>query len=56
MFQDSSPVTTKFTYEDYLKTSDDERYELLDGELIIMPPAPSIAHQSRSGHEIGDAP
>ena len=40
----SSPVTTKLTYEDYLKTSDDERYELLDGELIIMP-APSIAHQ-----------
>ena len=40
----SSPLTTKFTYEDYLKTSDDERYELLDGELIIMP-APSIAHQ-----------
>ncbi len=39
-----SPVTTKLTYEDYLKTSDDERYELLDGELIIMP-APSIAHQ-----------
>ena len=34
----------KFTYEDYLKTSDDERYELLDGELITMP-APNIAHQ-----------
>ena len=34
----------RLTYEDYLKTSDDERYELLDGELIIMP-TPSIAHQ-----------
>ena len=40
----SSPVTTKLTYEDYLKTSDDERYELLDGELITRP-APNIAHQ-----------
>ena len=40
----SSPVTTKFTFEEYLKTSADERYELLDGELINLP-APSIAHQ-----------
>ena len=39
-----SPITTKLTYEDYLMTSDDERYELLHGELIILP-APSIAHQ-----------
>ena len=43
-FPNGSPVTTKLTYEDYLKTSDDKRYELLDGELIILP-APSIAHQ-----------
>jgi len=43
-FPNGIPVTTKLTYEDYLKTSDDKRYELLDGELIILP-APSIAHQ-----------
>ena len=40
----SSPETTKLTFEDYLQTSDDERYELLDGELFI-PPVPNIAHQ-----------
>ena len=40
----SSPETTKLTFEDYLQTSDDERYELLDGALTTMP-APSIAHQ-----------
>ena len=34
----------KHTYADYLETSDDERYELLHGELI-MAAAPLIAHQ-----------
>ncbi len=34
----------KLTYADYRETSDDERYELLDGELS-MTPAPNIAHQ-----------
>ena len=37
-------VETKLTYADYLKTSDDERYELLNGELV-MPPAPLTGHQ-----------
>ena len=37
-----SPV--KLTYEDYRNTPEDERYELLDGELV-MSEAPRIAHQ-----------
>ena len=34
----------KHTYADYLETSDDERYELLHGELV-MAPAPREIHQ-----------
>ena len=34
----------KFTYEDYLKTPDDERYELIGGELL-MTPSPITNHQ-----------
>ena len=34
----------KLTYEDYAKTSDDERWELIDGELIMVP-SPKRAHQ-----------
>ena len=39
-------VTTarKLTYEDYAKTPDDERYELIDGELVPMP-SPKFIHQ-----------
>ena len=39
----TQPVV-KFTYEDYLTTPADERYELLDGDLIMVP-APNIKHQ-----------
>jgi len=34
----------KYTYEDYLKTPDDERYELIEGELL-MTPSPIPKHQ-----------
>ncbi len=34
----------KFTYEDYLKTPDDKRYELIEGDLI-MTPSPIPYHQ-----------
>ena len=43
--------TVRFTYEDYKHTPEDKRYELLDGELIMVP-APRIAHQ-RNSREIG---
>ena len=35
----------KLTYDDYAKTPEDERWELLDGELI-MAAAPNMKHQS----------
>ena len=34
----------KFTYRDYRNAPEDERYELLDGDLV-MTPAPGTAHQ-----------
>ena len=40
----STQPVVKFTYEDYLATPDDERYELLDGDLIMVP-APNLKHQ-----------
>ena len=42
-----NPAIKKFTYEDYLNAPEDERYELLDGELV-MAPAPGERHQSVS--------
>jgi len=38
----------KYTYEDYLKTPDDVRYELIEGDLI-MAPSPITKHQRISG-------
>jgi len=38
----------RYTYEDYLKTPEDGRYELIEGELI-MTPSPVPKHQRISG-------
>ena len=45
-------VATKerYTYQDYLKLEDDKRYELIEGELIMVP-APGTEHQ-RNAREI----
>ena len=50
----TQPVV-KFTYEDYLTTPEDTRYELLDGDLIMVP-APNLKHQEiqfRLSQELG---
>ena len=40
-------VTTRLTYQDYANLEGDERYELLDGELILVA-APDEDHQKAS--------
>ncbi len=35
---------SKYTYSDYLKTPDDKRFQLIEGELL-MTPAPTTKHQ-----------
>ena len=35
----------KFTYEDYRTAPPDKRYELLDGDLVMVP-APNLKHQT----------
>ncbi len=39
------PSLSPCTYQDYLNTPDDVRYELIDGELLVMEPAPATSHQ-----------
>jgi Uma2 family endonuclease len=41
-------ANVKFTYHDYLSLSSEKRYELLEGELYVVP-APSVYHQVISG-------
>lgn len=46
-----TPTRTRLTYEDYANTPDDERYELIDGELITAPGhnMPHQGNQSKLG-------
>ncbi len=39
----------KFTYGDYLKWPDEERWELIEGEAFNVTPAPSRTHQKSLG-------
>jgi len=41
------PANIKFTYHDYLLLPEDKRYELVEGELFLVP-APNIPHQGIS--------
>lgn len=34
----------KYTYSDYVKAPDDKRFQLIEGELIMVP-APNVVHQ-----------
>ena len=52
----TAQAAVKLTYEDYCAAPADNRYELLDGELIMVA-APNIKHESvRSllGHHLGN--
>ena len=40
----TATTRVRFTYEDYLNTPEDKRYELLDGELVMVP-SPNWQHQ-----------
>lgn len=39
----------RYTYRDYLQWPEDVRYELIDGEAIMMAPAPALDHQDIAG-------
>jgi Uma2 family endonuclease len=45
----AAKIEKRFTYQDYLKWPDDERWELIEGIAYNMTPAPSIKHQRVAG-------
>lgn len=50
--------TQHFSYADYARRGDEQRWELIDGQACAMAPAPSVAHQAVAfalGRQIADA-
>lgn len=41
--------TERYTYGDYLRWTDDQRWELIDGAAYLMAPAPNWRHQELAG-------
>src|SRR5271165_980416 len=35
----------RWTYEEYYQLDDDQRYEIIDGNLLLMAPSPDMWHQ-----------
>lgn len=48
MSMSSPQPDKKYTYGDYLKWPDEERWEIIDGVPYDMSPAPSAKHQTIS--------
>lgn len=42
-------IKKKYTYNDYIKWPDEERWELINGAPYNMTPAPGIKHQNAAG-------
>ena len=40
----------RWTYEEYYKLDDDQRYEIIDGDLLPMAPSPNLWHQDWLGN------
>jgi len=43
------PKDRRYTYADYALLDDDKRYEVIDGVIYLMSPAPTEAHQDIGG-------
>jgi Uma2 family endonuclease len=49
MLLPAKKIERKYTYQDYLSWNNDERYEIIDGVVYDMSPAPTTKHQRISG-------